>query len=413
MLALRMALWSSGSKRMGKYRKVKITADVLKRLAPGETIMDIDQPGYGARRQKDAVTLFVRKFANGRRHFQTIGQYGQAGLTATTGRQHAARIIMAIRDGQSPAESREREKAMPTVSQLATQWLEVHVDTYLKPSTRRNYRDVLRNTILPVVGDLRVDNVTNSDVARLHARKSGAPFAANRGLAVLSKLMEFAEREGYRPQQSNPVKGLKRYRESKRERYLSVAELQLLGAALSHTEERERHTPQAIAAIGLLLLTGMRCGEALSLRWSEVDLERGLLLLSDSKTGRKPIVLGKPAIELLAAQPREGEFVFPSPVKANAPIGSVTKAWRTVRRLAGLEDLRLHDLRHTFASIAASSGGSLPMVGRLLGHSQAQTTARYAHLAHDPVRSLADETATKIMTAITSADDANRQKLPR
>ena len=387
------------------YRRAKISTTAIGQLKPGQTLMDTLEPGFGVRRQRGAPVFFVRKFANGRRHFETIGEYGTGGLTVTAARNKASGIIAAIRDGMSPTERRARERAMPTLAELADQWLRLHVDPKLKPKTATCYRSTLTAHLLPALGRLRVDQIDQPVIVRMHHAARDTPYAANRALGVLSKLMVFAEQQGYRPKGTNPVKGLVRYREDKRERFLSSQELAALGHALSAPAATERHSSFALKAIAFLLLTGMRLQEVLRLKWSDVDFERGLLLLGDSKSGAKPVILGRRAVELLGSLPRadSSRWVFPSSVSSEKPMSDLKKAWRTVRSLAGLDGVRLHDLRHSYASVAVSSGGSLPMIGRLLGHTQPATTSRYAHLAVDPVRDLADQTSAVIAGALQKA----------
>jgi len=279
---------------------------------------------------------------------------------------------------------------MPTVQTFASDWLNLHVDDKLEPSTARLYRSTLKSTILPVIGRVPVDQLTIDNIMRMHHAARHAPYAANRALAITSKLMNHAERMGLRARNSNPVKGMERYREQRRERFLSEDELGRLGNALDDPRITARHSPFALGAIGLLLLTGMRLNEVLKLRWNEVDLQRGLLLLDDSKSGKKAVIIGQHAATLIASFPRtDTEWVFPGS-KHGRPLHDVKKAWRAVTGLADLRGVRIHDLRHTFASYSAGAGASLPMIGRLLGHSQVATTARYAHLAHDPVREVAN-----------------------
>ena len=387
---------------MAGYRKKKITAGVVSSLEVGETVMDTDEPGFGVRCQRGAPTFFLRKYANGRRHFETIGEFGTGGLTVTAARDKASRMIAAIRDGISPAERRARDRVMPTVAELAENWLDVHVDAKLKSKTAKDYRSTLNIHVLPALGRLRTDRLDEMSVADMHQRGRSTPYAANRALAVVSKMMEFAERQGFRPKGSNPATGIERFREEKRERFLSSEELAALGEALSAKEILDRHSPLSIAAIGFLLLTGMRLQEVLRLRHEEVDLQRAMLFLGDSKTGKKSVVLGTHAVELLSSLPvmADSPWVFPSSVDPQKPMYDVKKTWASVSRFAGLAGVRIHDLRHSFASVAASSGGSLPIIGRLLGHSQAQTTQRYAHLAHDPVRQLADQASAEIAAAM-------------
>lgn len=202
--------------------------------------------------------------------------------------------------------------------------------------------------------------------------------------------MSWAEDAGFRPYGSNPCRGVAKYRVNNRERFLSEDEFARLGSMLTSLEEEEGAF--VIAAVRLLLLTGARLNEILTLSWSWVDLERKLLLLPDSKTGQKAIRLNDAAVDVLKALPRlkSSPHVFPGR-KAGEHIVNLQKPWRRIREAAGLEDVRLHDLRHSFASVAAASGASLQMIGKLLGHTRPQTTARYAHLADDPTRELNDK----------------------
>ena len=289
---------------------------------------------------------------------------------------------------------------MPTLAELAADWVTYHVTVKLKATSAASYKSSLRNNILPALGKLRVDLLTSEHAARLHHSLRDKPYAANRTLAILSKMMSYAERKKYRPSGSNPISGLERYREERRERFLTTEELTRLGGALSDPKLKESHSPFALAAIVLLLLTGARLREVLRLRWSDVDLQRGLLLLPDSKTGKKAIILGEPASQVLTTLPRtDSSLVFPGQ-KADRPMYDLRKSWAKAQLVAGLENVRIHDLRHTFASYSASAGGSLPMIGHLLGHRQPATTARYAHLAASPVRELADRSSGEIASAL-------------
>lgn len=382
------------------FKRSKITSTLVDGLAPGAIVMDRDEPAFGVRRQGEARVFFVRKFAHGRRHFQTIGEYGTGGLTVTAARDKAKRLVVAIRDGLSPAERRAVDRTMPTLTELAADWLAVHVDVKLKQSTARLYRSTLKSTILPSLGSIRVAQLSDDHIARMHHAARATPYAANRALAIISKLMNYAERKRLRPRGTNPVTGIDKYRERKRERFLSHSELHRLGAALAGPEVVMRHSLYARAAIAFLVMTGMRLGEVLKLTWQNVDYERGMLLLDDSKSGARPVILGEPAIRLLAALPRlDGPWVFPGE-RAGRPLYDLKKTWRTVTAVARLDNVRLHDLRHTFASVSAGKGGSLPMIGRLLGHSQPATTARYTHLVGDPVRELADRSAAAVADAL-------------
>ena len=291
-------------------------------------------------------------------------------------------------------------KAMPTVAEFAEQWLSEHVELKLKPSTAQGYRSTLKCTVLPAIGNVLVSSFDDEHIEKMHRRAKAMPYAANRALAIVSKMMNMAERKKLRPPNSNPVKNVTRFREQKRECFLSSDDLQQLGAALNNPVVRARHSIYALAAIALLLLTGMRRNEVLRLEWSEIDFERGLLLLADSKTGKKPVLLTEPAVRLILGLPRSDDrWVFPGG-KSGQPLQDIKKAWASVCKAAGLKRVRLHDLRHTYASVTAGNGASLPMIGRLLGHSQPSTTQRYVHLVADPLRAVAERTTSAIASAL-------------
>lgn len=246
---------------------------------------------------------------------------------------------------------------------------------------------ILRLHILPTLGTKKAVAVTRTDISKLHHAMRSTPGAANRTLALLSKMMNLAEKWGVRPDGTNPCRHVERNPERKMERFLSADELNRLGAALAEAEHTRTELPNVIAAIRLLIFTGMRLNEALTLRWEHVDLERSCLHLPDSKTGAKAIYLSAPALEVLTRIDRqEGSPWVIAGARSGAHLVNLRKPWHRIRQRASLDDVRLHDLRHSFASIAAGLGEGLPMIGRLLGHTQAATTYRYAHLAADPVR---------------------------
>ena len=242
-----------------------------------------------------------------------------------------------------------------------------------------------------------MDEVRGGDIGKLHFKHRATPYQANRLLALLSKMFNWSGRRG----DKNPCVGVERFPEHKRRRYLSSAELARLGAALTRAEQERLTSPYVIAAIRLLVFTGARLNEILTLRWEHVDLERGSLNLSDSKTGAKTIYLNGAAQRLLSALPRveANPFVVPGERKGKHLV-NLEKPWRRIRELAQLPDVRLHDLRHSFASIGAGAGLGLPIIGALLGHAQASTTHRYAHLAADPLRQAADLIGERLSAAM-------------
>jgi integrase len=233
---------------------------------------------------------------------------------------------------------------------------------------------------------------------------SHIPYQANRTLGVLSKMMSLAETWGLRDKHSNPCKDIERYPERKRERFLSPKELQRLGKALTTAEVSGTESKYAVAAFRILLLTGCRLSEIQTLEWRHVDLEQKELRLPDSKTGAKTIYLGEAAVTLLEALPRvtDNPYVIAGK-KEETHLTDLQHPWRRIRKAAGLNDVRIHDLRHTFASGGLRVGEGLAMIGKLLGHSQVQTTARYAHLASDPVKRAATKISGRLALALFGA----------
>ena len=220
---------------------------------------------------------------------------------------------------------------------------------------------------------------------------------------MLSKFFNWAEKHGLRPDGSNPCRHVEKYREGRRERFLSQVELGRLGDALREAEQDKSCSPWVVAAVRLLTLTGARLNEILTLRWEHVSEEHESLFLPDSKTGRKAIHLSPPALALLQAIPRlEGNPYVICGERPGRHLVNIEKPWRRIRAAAKLDDVRLHDLRHSFASVAASGGQSLIVIGKMLGHSQPATTARYAHLADDPVKAASDAVGRHIASAMDS-----------
>jgi len=388
--------------------KAKITEATVGQIGRGEQVFDAEIAGFGARRQKDGVSFFLKATVRGHQRFLTIGNT-RTGWKAATARKEALKLRGLIASGQDPAADRKTARAA-SVADLWTEFDVKHVSR-LKPSTGALYRTLARLHVLPALGNRRIADVTRREMEDVHSSLQDRPRSANHVLAVASSMFGFAEDQGWRERGANPCSGVRRFRENRRERYLSQAELQRLGAALK-AFEAEGGNAYAAAAIRLLLLTGARLSEILTLRWEYVDLERGALRLRDSKTGPKTIHLGGPAAILLRGLPRiEGHpYVLPG-ARAGQPLVNLQKPWRKIRAMAGLDDVRLHDLRHSYASVAASRGGSLPMIGALLGHGQAATTQRYAHLAADPLKRLSDDTASAIARSMMA--DEVRADQPR
>jgi len=334
----------------------------------------------------------------GRTRRVTIGVHGQ--ITPEQARVEAKRLLGQVASGEDPAELKQKKTGQPTLGELIKLFLLEHADAKLKASSAGEYHRLARLYLPNTLRRRLVGEITRSDIARLHLAIRDKPYQANRTLALLSKFFNWCELHGYRADGSNPCRHIEKYKENARERFLSAQELARLGAALADAEEQEMTSPFVIAAIRLLVLTGARLSEILTLQWSHVDFDQQLLRLPDSKTGKKVIYLNAPALQILTELPRvEGNpFVIVGKIEG-ARLINLQKPWRRIRNAAGLDDVRIHDLRHSFASVAVGSGQSLPVIGALLGHSQPQTTARYAHLAADPLRAASDDTAGRIASA--------------
>ena len=251
-------------------------------------------------------------------------------------------------------------------------------------------------------------------MAKLHHGLRRTPAEANYLARVLSSFFTWCERHGYREDHSNPARLVVKFPERKRERFLSPRELRRLARALAVAERCGKVTPHMAAAVRLLVLTGARLGEVLSLRWEWVDLAAGELRLPDSKTGAKVIHLNAPARAVLAELPRlkGNPFVIVGKMPGR-PLVNLEKPWRRVRKAALLDDVRLHDLRHSHASVGVASGLSLPLIGGLLGHSQPATTARYAHLADDPLKAASELVGRRIAEAMEAPASAPPVRLAR
>lgn len=335
-----------------------------------------------------------------------LGAHGV--LTVEEARRRARAALGQVAAGFDPAVPRDEERRSISVAEFSERYLKQHAEVRKKPSSVRNDRLMLRLHILPRLGKLPLDTVTRSEVAALHHALRATPTTGNRVASLLSKIFNLAERWGLRPDGSNPCRHLERYRENVRRRFLSREETGRLGDALDSVVRDGSETREVAAAIRLLLLTGARVGEILSLRWEYVDTETRCLRLPDSKTGAKEIALGRSAFDLLMNLERsESGYVIPGR-DDDAPLVNLNKAWRRIRDRAGLHDVLLHDLRRTAASAGASIGLSLETVGQLLGHTQVATTKRYAFLFDDAKREAAEKLTDRLASDLGRAPAVQR-----
>ena len=363
-------------------------------------VWDSEIPGFGLRVLPSGRKGYVVQYRAGRRS-RRISLGPSTVLTCEQARNRAISIVAAARNGADPAAERDAGRKASTVKELAERFDKEHIAIRVKASTAKEYRGTLKRFILPALGRLAVPEITRADVAKFHHDLRHIPYQANRCLEVVSKMFVLAEMWGLRPDGSNPRKHIRKYPEEKRERFLSAAELRRIGEVLREMESERIELQSAILAARLLILTGCRLGEIMTLKWDYVDFEERVLRLPDSKTGKKVVHLGAPAVEYLqGAQRIDGNPWVITGTLPGKPLSDLQPFWQRVRARAGVKDVRIHDLRHTFASTAVASGQGLPMIGKLLGHTQVQTTARYAHLAAEPVRLAADAVAQNLRQSL-------------
>lgn len=382
----------------------KLTDAIVKALpapAKGNRIhYDAELKGFGCRVTASGARSFILNYRtrNGRERRYTIGEF-PAWRTAAA-RIEAAEWKRRIRNGEDPLAGLEADRSAPTVADLCERFMAEHLPKK-RPSTQRDYCRQIENDILPALKHLKVAGVTFSHVDALHLKVTKrAPYRANRTVALLSKMFSLAVKWGWRA--DNPAKGVERNHEHKRNRYLSADELARLTIALAEHQDQ-----QAANIIRLLLLTGARRGEVQAARWRQLDLEAEVWTKPGATTKQKTehrVPLSAPARQLLGELKAKAEpgadYVFPSHGERGHRV-EIKGDWAALCEAAGITEARIHDLRHTYASLLASAGLSLPIIGALLGHTQPATTARYAHLLDDPLKQ-----ATERVGAILSGKPA-------
>jgi integrase len=419
----------------------KITKRKVDALKPNpakdEYLWDTEAKGFGLRVKPSGARSFVLSYYapggdQGRRRM-TIGVYGP--FTVDEARRKALELLARIANGEDPAHKAADERRAnreETVQVLFPVYLQEGIDLR-QPSTLAYYESLGRLYILPALGPLPVARVTKKDVTDLHRSLREKKTTANRVIQLVRAFFYWLERRGLFAGE-NPAKRTERFSEKPRERFLTVEETGRLGEALRVAEgsgleaapqhrkarrnERVRNdgmfssdprpaNPSAVAALRLLIFTGWREKEALTLRWDAVNFETSTATLEDTKAGRSVRSLSAAALELINAQPRlEGSsFVFPGKISGK-PLQEIQRLWYAVRHAARLDDVRLHDLRHSVASTAAAQGHSLFLIGKLLGHKDLRSTARYAHLADDARKAMADSVAGAIGNALSARPDA-------
>jgi integrase len=412
-----------------RNRKVKLTQTVVDKAAPEAaryTLADTVIPGFWLRVEPSGAKSYRLRYRVGGGRGATVREpkIGDArALRCEKARAIAAEWHAEVVTGGDPGGARMEAREAPTMAALFERYLADHARPSKKASSLAEDERLIRDYLAPAFGKRKVRELARADVDAFHKALADKPYRANRCLALLSKAMNLAELWGMRPDNTNPVRHVCKFAEAKRKRFLAPAELARLGEALRVAErdgcltlspresvrEKAERVPVsrfAVAAIRLLVLTGARKGEILGLRWAWVDAEARRANLPDSKTGEKAVILPPAALQVLAGLPRDDSnpFVIRGG-KPGAALVNLKDPWLAIREAARLDDVRIHDLRHSFASVGAAGGASLPVIGALLGHTQASTTQRYAHLHDDPLQAAAASIGGRIAAAMGDGRD--------
>tara|TARA_R110000868_G_scaffold363626_1_gene625970 strand:- start:6265 stop:7431 length:1167 start_codon:yes stop_codon:yes gene_type:complete len=369
------------------------------------TYWDDELRGFGLRVWPSGRKVYIATTrVKGRLRKVTIGPHGPT--TPEKARVKAHQIISEAKAGNDPVKEMDQTRKSPTMKDLGERFLKDYVAVRCKASTQYEYRRSVELFINPKIGTRKASDIERKDIAELHHNMRDVPYQANRTLGVLSKMFNLAEVWGLRPDHSNPCLHVKKFPEQKRERFLSPEEYAALGKTLNEIEIDGSETRSAINAIRLLMLTGCRLGEIMTLKWDYVDMRAREFRLPDSKTGAKIVHFGDAVAKILKEIERiEGNPWVITGKLEGARLTDLQHPWRRIRARAGLPDLRIHDLRHSYASGALALGEGLPMIGKLLGHTQIQTTARYAHLANDPIKAAAGKVSDFIASVATGAGE--------
>ena len=341
---------------------------------------------------KKGFYLYFRT-QNGEQKRPKLGDFG---IMALEQARDKARVMLGeLAKGNDPTKQNQRDGV--TLSQFYPLFVKDHFDKHIKPSTTRTYHSLLTTVILPVLGKRRLDAITRSDVEAMMKHNGNRPTTANHALDLLKLMLDKAQQWELIPPALNACSNISKFKTQPKKRYLSNEERASLINTLNQFERAQLTQQNAITLIRLLMMTGCRKNEIVMLRWDELQLDEDVLRLKDSKTGRKDVILSKDAINILqTATNNHSEYVFPGKDGIN-PIQGLQKIWERVRKTAGLDDVRIHDLRHTFASVAVSNGIPLYEVGRLLGHASMQSTQRYAHLDRSRLQKSLNKFSNKLI----------------
>ena len=349
--------------------------------------------GFGLCVRPSGKKTFLLKYriGRGRRALTKKHSLGSVPvISVEAARLKAKNFLFVASQGIDPI---KKDQESLTIKELCEQYIDRYAVLHKKKSSLVRDENLIKGVVIPVFGKIRVADLNRSHLIKYHHSKKDTPIMANRFLALISTMMNLAEKWEYRPQNTNPCKYVDRYKEKKRQVYLSMDQLERVGQAMRQLKNTESF--YALSALKMLLVTGCRTSEILNLKRKYVDIANNCINLPDSKTGARTIHLSPVAFDILNALPSEEGFVFRSP-RENKRLTTLRCLWKKICRIAELKDFRLHDLRHTYASFAVSGGFSLPIIAKMLGHADIKTTERYAHLHQDPVNKAIDDVSLKI-----------------
>ncbi|MEH6477303.1 MAG: tyrosine-type recombinase/integrase [Sneathiella sp.] len=382
-------------------RLSKRTLDALKIEDKEYFVWDDDLPGFGVRVMPTGRKSFLIQYRDsGRRtRRKSLGRFGT--VTAEEAKREARDLLSSVTRGANPSEDRLHKRNAPTVSELCDRFMSEYVPIHCKETTAKEYLRAVDLFIKPAIGLVKVEDVTRPHIAELHHKHNDIPYQANRTLGVISVMFNQAEVWGYRPDNTNPRRHVKKYEEKPRERFLSKEEFARLGKTLKDLETSGTGSQAAINAFWLFLLTGCRLSEIQTLKWEYIQENNAFL--PDSKTGAKKVRLSNHALNVLSRVERiPGNPYVITGKLPGAFLTDLQKPWRRIRKVAGLDDVRIHDLRHSFASSAVGIGEPVERIGNIVGHKDIRSTMRYAHHADGPVHATVDRISDEIWNDLNS-----------
>ena len=379
-------------------RLTKNRIDNLSFISDKKILWDDNPQGLGVRVSSKSIKTFFIKYRNqyGQQRKLSIGKYGV--LTLEQARKLAKEHLVAIAKGNDPSKEKSKIKSSPTMKNLLERYLEEHSKINNKPRTHKGNESYVNRYLIPRLGKYKVQEITRADIYDLQQKlQKRSKIIANNAISILSKAFNLAEVWGWRDDYTNPCRHIKKFPMQSRQRFLTKDEFSILHKKLNFYEKAQLESPSVITAIKLLIHTGCRLSEILTLKWEYIDFDNKCFRLPDSKTGAKTIHFSNEVDNIIKSTKRQPDNPYLiSGEKKGQHLNNLQKPWRRIRKDCDIEDVRIHDLRHSFASMAAASGMSLPLIGAMLGHSQPQTTAQYIHLMGKPMHEAANAVSDKI-----------------